>query len=65
MNIYGLKMAAIAAVTGSKSRQKERRMMSTLSVLFNNKVKDFPETSPRDFFLHTINQNRIMWPFIM
>lgn len=65
MNIYGFKMTAEAPVIGSKAKQKEGRKVSTVSVLINKKVEDFPEISPRDFFLHMINQNCITWPFIM
>lgn len=65
MNIHDFKMTAEAPVIGSKAKQKEGRMVSTVSVLINKKVEDFPEISPRDFFLHMINQNCITRPFIM
>lgn len=43
-------MVAMAPVTGSKSRQEKGRKLSIVSVPFNKKVKDFPETPPRHFF---------------
>ena len=41
VNIYDFKMAALAPVIGSKSKHKEGRKVSTISILFTKAVKDF------------------------